>query len=91
MEGDGILPPLRTDPAGSSDSDSGDADDPSYARGTAAGQGPRSQEGEALAAVDLRGFRLAGPVTVEPVGQCGCREVGCAQQRGRSCLSRWGR
>ncbi|XP_021533438.1 zinc finger CCCH-type with G patch domain-containing protein [Neomonachus schauinslandi] len=32
VEGDGILPPLRTDPAGSSDSDSGDADDPSYAR-----------------------------------------------------------
>ncbi|XP_058989976.1 zinc finger CCCH-type with G patch domain-containing protein [Mustela lutreola] len=32
VEGDSILPPLRTDPTGSSDSDSGDADDPSYAR-----------------------------------------------------------
>uniref|UniRef100_A0A7N5KQL9 Zinc finger CCCH-type with G patch domain-containing protein n=1 Tax=Ailuropoda melanoleuca TaxID=9646 RepID=A0A7N5KQL9_AILME len=33
VEGDSILPPLRTDPSGSSDSDGGDADDPSYARG----------------------------------------------------------
>lgn len=32
VEGDGILPPLRTEPAGSSDSDSSDADDPSYAK-----------------------------------------------------------
>ncbi|XP_022350526.1 zinc finger CCCH-type with G patch domain-containing protein isoform X1 [Enhydra lutris kenyoni] len=32
VEGDSILPPLRTDPTGSSDSDSGDADDSSYAR-----------------------------------------------------------
>ncbi|XP_025326500.1 zinc finger CCCH-type with G patch domain-containing protein [Canis lupus dingo] len=32
VEGDSILPPLRTDPTGSSDSDSGDPDDPSYAR-----------------------------------------------------------
>uniref|UniRef100_A0A384BUW9 Zinc finger CCCH-type with G patch domain-containing protein n=1 Tax=Ursus maritimus TaxID=29073 RepID=A0A384BUW9_URSMA len=32
VEGDSILPPLRTDPSGSSDSDGGDADDPSYAR-----------------------------------------------------------
>lgn len=47
VEGDSILPPLRTEPAGSSDSDSSDPDDPSYARGMAAAQaqGPRSQEG----------------------------------------------
>lgn len=32
VEGDSILPPLRTEPAGSSDSDSSDPDDPSYAR-----------------------------------------------------------
>ncbi|KAF5921488.1 hypothetical protein HPG69_008250 [Diceros bicornis minor] len=32
VEGDCILPPLRTEPAGSSDSDSSDPDDPSYAR-----------------------------------------------------------
>uniref|UniRef100_A0A8C6MJH6 Zinc finger CCCH-type with G patch domain-containing protein n=1 Tax=Moschus moschiferus TaxID=68415 RepID=A0A8C6MJH6_MOSMO len=32
VEGDSILPPLRTEPAGSSDSDGSDADDPSYAR-----------------------------------------------------------
>ncbi|XP_007462298.1 PREDICTED: zinc finger CCCH-type with G patch domain-containing protein isoform X1 [Lipotes vexillifer] len=32
VEGDSILPPLRTEPAGSSDSDGSDVDDPSYAR-----------------------------------------------------------
>ncbi|XP_004430240.1 PREDICTED: zinc finger CCCH-type with G patch domain-containing protein [Ceratotherium simum simum] len=32
VEGDCILPPLRMEPAGSSDSDSSDPDDPSYAR-----------------------------------------------------------
>nr|XP_031289272.1 zinc finger CCCH-type with G patch domain-containing protein isoform X1 [Camelus dromedarius]XP_031289273.1 zinc finger CCCH-type with G patch domain-containing protein isoform X1 [Camelus dromedarius] len=32
VEGDSILPPLRTESTGSSDSDSSDADDPSYAR-----------------------------------------------------------
>lgn len=32
VEGDGILPPLRTEPTGSSDSEGSDADDPSYAR-----------------------------------------------------------
>ncbi|XP_037377759.1 zinc finger CCCH-type with G patch domain-containing protein isoform X2 [Talpa occidentalis] len=32
VEGDGILPPLRTEPTGPSDSDSSDADDSSYAR-----------------------------------------------------------
>uniref|UniRef100_A0A8D1EQA3 Zinc finger CCCH-type with G patch domain-containing protein n=1 Tax=Sus scrofa TaxID=9823 RepID=A0A8D1EQA3_PIG len=32
VEGDSILPPLRTEPTGSSDSDNSDADDPSYAR-----------------------------------------------------------
>ncbi|XP_059976079.1 zinc finger CCCH-type with G patch domain-containing protein isoform X2 [Mesoplodon densirostris] len=32
VEGDSILPPLRTEPTGSSDSDSSDVDDPSYAR-----------------------------------------------------------
>ncbi|KAG8513270.1 Zinc finger CCCH-type with G patch domain-containing protein [Galemys pyrenaicus] len=32
VEGDSILPPLRTEPAGPSDSDSSDAEDPSYAR-----------------------------------------------------------
>ncbi|KAJ1076728.1 hypothetical protein K5549_010046 [Capra hircus] len=36
VEGDSILPPLRTDPAGSSDSDGSDADDPSA---TCPGQG----------------------------------------------------
>lgn len=46
VEGDSILPPLRTDPSGSSDSDGGDADDPSYARGMPAGQNPRSQQGK---------------------------------------------
>lgn len=40
VEGDGILPPLRTEPAGSSDSDSSDADDPSYAKGMAVAQAP---------------------------------------------------
>lgn len=43
LEGDSILPPLRTEPAGSSDSDSSDVDDPSYAKGVAVAQGPRSQ------------------------------------------------
>lgn len=33
LEGDSILPPLRPEPAGSSDSDGSDADDSSYARG----------------------------------------------------------
>ncbi|KAK2498109.1 hypothetical protein MC885_018514 [Smutsia gigantea] len=32
VEGDSILPPLRTEPTGSSDSEGSDADDPSYAR-----------------------------------------------------------
>ncbi|XP_036680136.1 zinc finger CCCH-type with G patch domain-containing protein isoform X2 [Balaenoptera musculus] len=32
VEGDSILPPLRTEPAGSSDSDGSDVDEPSYAR-----------------------------------------------------------
>lgn len=32
LEGDGILPPLRPEPVGSSDSDGSDADDSSYAR-----------------------------------------------------------
>ena len=51
VEGDRILPPLRTDPPGSSDSDSGDADDPSYARGTAAVREARKVgHGEAVAA-----------------------------------------
>lgn len=35
VEGDGILPPLRTEATESSDSDSGDASDSSYARGMA--------------------------------------------------------
>lgn len=35
VEGDSILPPLRTEAAESSDSDSGDASDSSYARGMA--------------------------------------------------------
>lgn len=51
VEGDSILPPLRTDPTGSSDSDSGDPDDPSYARGMAAVQDPRSQESGARGSV----------------------------------------
>lgn len=42
VEGDSILPPLRTEPTGSSDSDNSDADDPSYARGVAAARGPRA-------------------------------------------------
>lgn len=33
LEGDSILPPMRPEPAVSSDSDSGDMDDSSYARG----------------------------------------------------------
>ncbi|KAM5217912.1 zinc finger CCCH-type with G patch domain-containing protein isoform 1-T3 [Hipposideros larvatus] len=37
LEGDSILPPLRTEPAGSSDSDSSDVDDPSYAKVVEAG------------------------------------------------------
>lgn len=35
VEGDSILPPLRTEATESSDSDSGDASDSSYARGMA--------------------------------------------------------
>lgn len=46
VEGDSILPPLRTDPTGSSDSDSGDADDPSYARGNGGRAGPQKPGGE---------------------------------------------
>lgn len=45
LEGDSVLPPLRAEPAGSSDSDSGDeADegDASYAKGVAKPWGPRS-------------------------------------------------
>ena len=50
VEGDSILPPLRTEPAGSSDSDGSDVDDPSYARG--------------MAAATPRGSWLAGSHTV---------------------------
>ncbi|KAB0381815.1 hypothetical protein FD755_003732 [Muntiacus reevesi] len=54
VEGDSILPPLRTEPAGSSDSDGSDADDSSYARDSRAlpsaratrpGQGAGDAEG----------------------------------------------
>ncbi|XP_055122057.2 zinc finger CCCH-type with G patch domain-containing protein isoform X4 [Symphalangus syndactylus] len=51
VEGDGILPPLRTEATGS-DSDSDGAGDSSYARGTAAAAQPRSQEVVGSDAVD---------------------------------------
>lgn len=68
LEGDSILPPLRPESAVSSDSDSGDVDDSSYARGMG-GKG-------SLAAVSLGGSWLGGPRPSErTVGES---EVGCA-------------
>lgn len=87
VEGDGILPPLRTEPTGSSDSEGSDADDPSYARGVVA-QGPRSQEGGASIGSGLAERLPAGgsPAPDHTVGECGCRGVLCsahgAQQKG---------
>lgn len=54
VEGDSILPPLRTEPAGSSDSDGSDADDPSYARGMAAATPKRLPAGRAHTVVSTR-------------------------------------
>lgn len=54
VEGDSILPPLRTEPAGSSDSDGSDADDPSYARGMAAATPKRLSAGRAHTVVSTR-------------------------------------
>lgn len=54
LEGDSILPPLRPEPAESSDSDSGDPDDSSYARGTG--------QGAPWAAVSLGGSWLVGTI-----------------------------
>lgn len=59
VEGDGILPPLRTE-ATESDSDSDGTGDSSYARGMAAAVEPRSQEG----GVTLRGSWLLRAPTV---------------------------
>lgn len=59
MEGDSILPPLRTEAAESSDSDTGDASDSSYARGMAKSV-LTSQGGEGIEQIgeDLRGQRV---------------------------------
>ena len=59
VEGDGILPPLRTE-ATESDSDSDGTGDSSYARGMAAAAEPRSQEG----GVTLRGSWLVRAPTI---------------------------
>lgn len=85
VEGDSILPPLRTDPTGSSDSDSGDADDPSYARGN--GGRARSQKPGrgSTASSPPASFRLAGPLTI-PLDSGGLWLQGgsCALQRAGS-------
>lgn len=61
VEGDSILPPLRTEAAESSDSDSGDVVDSSYARGTMAAWCPEPgwwDPGAGLAAFSLRSTLL---------------------------------
>lgn len=69
VEGDSILPPLRTEPAGSSDSDSSDLDDPSYAKGMAVAQAPGASNVRArdsLGSGHCRRLPLQGSCPAEP-------------------------